>query len=146
MDSDRTPRASVIVLAEDHEDTRQLVASTLRKEGYEVVEVEDGASLDFFLSAMYGGDREHPLLILSDVRMPGLNGLDVVAHVRDWDPTVPIVLFSAYSDSSTRRRAKRLGVSAFLPKPFSMEDLRRTVLTLAPLPIDGEDDPSAAFG
>ncbi len=132
MEAEERPNGSIVLLAEDDEDTRHLVASFLRRDGYEVIEVEDGGSLDFFLGAMYAGERERPLLILSDIRMPGANGLDVAASVRGLDATVPIVLFTAYADELTRRRAKQLGVSALFQKPFAMEELRRTVIELAP--------------
>ncbi len=140
LQTEQKPRASIVLLAEDDDDTRQLVAAFLRRDGYEVVEVEDGAALDFFLTAMYALPHERPVLILSDIRMPGMSGLDVVAHVRAQDPDVPIVLFSAYADAPTRRRAETLGVSAVLAKPFLMEELRRTVVELAPPPLEELDE------
>jgi len=130
------PHTSIVVLAEDDDDTRQLIAAFLRRDGYDVVEVEDGSELEFFLSAMYAQDRERPALILSDIRMPGRNGLEVVAHVREHDADVPIVLFSAYTTGSMRREAQNLGVAALLGKPFTLEELQRTVHELLPLPLD----------
>jgi CheY-like chemotaxis protein len=140
LEAPTKPHANVVVLAEDDDDTRQLIAAFLRRDGYEVVEVEDGGALDFFLNAMYAQDKERPALILSDIRMPGCNGLEVVAHVRERDTQVPIVLFSAYMDGPTRREAENLGVSALIGKPFALEELRRKVFELVPPPLDDLDE------
>ncbi len=81
--------------------------------------------------------REHkPALVITDVRMPGMDGFELTAAIRA-DPDLrdtPVVLLTALSDEASRRKATLVGASAFLTKPVSVEDLRATVARLLRLP------------
>ena len=77
-----------------------------------------------------------PNLIVSDVRMPGMDGFELCAAVRA-DPDlyqVPLVLLTSLNDDTSRKKGKLVGASAFLTKPVSVDELRRTVGTLLKLP------------
>ena len=74
--------------------------------------------------------REHkPVLIISDVRMPGMDGFELCAAVRaDAELYLtPIVLLTSLNDESSRRKGKLVGANAFLTKPVSVNELRTTV-------------------
>ena len=66
-------------------------------------------------------------LIVADLRMPGLDGLDLVKGVRYLDPSVPVVLMTAYGSSAVRSEALELGVSCYLSKPFGTDEFLQAV-------------------
>jgi twitching motility two-component system response regulator PilG len=77
-----------------------------------------------------------PDLVVSDVRMPGLDGFELCAAIRA-DPElqhIPVVLLTSLSDETSRRKGRLAGASAFLTKPVSVDELRRTVGTMLRLP------------
>ncbi len=122
-----------ILLAEDDREMRRLLASVLRKEGFEVVAVADGNELLSVLASQMSLSHTHATtdLIISDVRMPGHSGLDVLAGLRrsGWD--TPILLITAFGDDETHAHARRLGAAAIMDKPFDLDDLTMAVLNLA---------------
>jgi CheY-like chemotaxis protein len=130
-DMERPPRA---IVAEDEPDVRMLVAVALRGLGYETVEASSGAELlDLLGDGLLEGDPQaRPDIIISDIRMPGLTGLEILAGLRqaEW-PTV-IVLMTAYADVQIREEAWRLGADAFFAKPFDIDDLLTAVVNMTP--------------
>jgi CheY-like chemotaxis protein len=129
----RPPR---VIIAEDEPDVRQLVAVALRGLGYEIIEARSGGELlDQLGDGLLSGDpAARPDIIISDIRMPGLTGMEILAGLRqaEW-PTV-IVLMTAYADRHTREEAARLGANAFFEKPFDIDDLMTAVVNMTPLP------------
>jgi len=124
-------RPARIVVAEDDFEMRRLVADCLRREGYEVHEVRDGAELllriedSFFL-------RPTPItvdLFVTDNRMPIYTGLEIVCGLREAGMQMPVVIMTAFGNAETRQRAEQLG-AALLDKPFKMEALRALVRRL----------------
>lgn len=121
-------RASRILLAEDDDEMRRLLGNALRREGYIVLEMDDGQSLmDRLTHAPMDVD-----LIISDIRMPGLSGLQVLERFRRSDAKTPVVLITAFGDSDTVAVAKNLGAQEVLSKPFEIDDLRATVRRILP--------------
>ncbi|MBW2702017.1 MAG: response regulator [Deltaproteobacteria bacterium] len=117
-----------IVLAEDDEDMRDLLAGALKRAGYAVDEVADGNELlDHLADGLLAEGRVPPDLIVSDIRMPGWTGLDVLAGLREPDWTVPIILITAFGNEETHAEAERLGAAVLLDKPFDVDDLLQAV-------------------
>jgi sigma-B regulation protein RsbU (phosphoserine phosphatase) len=109
-----------ILLAEDSSSTRGLIRSWLVKAGYTVWEAKDGQEAwNRFLEA---GDREIAL-VLTDIEMPVMDGLELVARIRGVAPDVPIAILSSVEDAQAHKQALRLHVNHFLEKPFSSEAL-----------------------
>ena len=77
-------------------------------------------------------------LIIADVRMPGVSGMELIKGVRYLDAEVPIILMTGYGSSSLRREAATLGVNHYVDKPFDVDNLISTVSQL--LPSQGESD------
>ncbi len=100
----------------------------------------DGAALSSALRAARVHGRE-PDLIVSDVRMPGMSGLELLAWLRDENCTVRTVLVSAFADDETIDQARRLGVAHILSKPFDLDDLRMVVLNLLSPPRGSSPPP-----
>lgn len=126
----RRPR---VLVAEDEAEMRSLIARTLRKEQCDIVEARDGTQLIRLLLThlLAPGEGRDPVdLIISDIRMPGANGLDVVSALRRQDTQTPVILITAFGDAETHLEAYRLGAVMLLNKPFDMEDLRLVVRSL----------------
>jgi DNA-binding response OmpR family regulator len=118
-----------ILLAEDDREMRRLVGDALRKEGYQVLEVETGNQLFIWLAYQHLSQQPPGNtvdLVVSDIRMPGRNGIDVIAALVDAGWRMPVIFMTAFGDSPTRIRAARLGAS-LLDKPFRIEELTALV-------------------
>jgi DNA-binding response OmpR family regulator len=120
-----------VLVADDDTEMRRLVAESLRRDDYEVVEESDGGRLLVRIAAIYAFERTvDPFdLIVSDVRMPVCSGLDIVKGLRDAHWTTPVILMTAFGDDETRTRAESLGATLF-DKPFRMGDLRAVARVL----------------
>lgn len=123
-----------IVVAEDDHEMRRLVVSNLRETGDHVLEARDGLDLlDIVRAWYYPGTRAQPIdVIVSDVRMPGLTGLDIVDMLRDRSLRIPVILTTAFGSNLLRAEAHKLGVAEVLDKPFELDDLRAAVARVAP--------------
>lgn len=64
-------------------------------------------------------DAEHPNLVVTDLRLPTVNGLAVARYARRASPPVPVILITAYSSFEGKREARAAGATVYLPKPFS---------------------------
>ena len=67
------------------------------------------------------------ILILSDINMPGMTGLDMLPKVKAERPNVPVIMITAYADETTRKRATELGATGLLPKPIDFSLLRQEI-------------------
>jgi len=67
------------------------------------------------------------ILILSDINMPGMSGLEMLPKMRAERPNVPVIMITAYGDEATQRRAAELGAAGLLPKPIDFSLLRREI-------------------
>lgn len=119
------PSRARIVVAEDDFEMRRLVSDCLRKAGHEVHEALDGSTLlrSVESSLMV---RTTVDLVVTDVRMPGYSGLEIVSCLREAGVHVPVVIMTAFGNLETQQRAKQLGAT-LLDKPFKMEDLKALV-------------------
>ncbi len=127
-------RQGRILLAEDDLEMRRLLAWSLERGGYQVSECADGITLLRRLGLMDPRRTKPDFdLVISDVRMPGYTGLQVLESIRACDNCPPVVLISAFADNATREKANRLGAADLLPKPFDVDELLAAVRRLLPL-------------
>ena len=119
-----------IVVADDDPDMREEVAGTLRGEGHLVIELASGDELLRYLrgSVVSADDVRAPDVIVSDIRMPGPSGLDVLEALREIPCQTPVILMTGFGDPDTHRRAAELGAIMTLDKPFDAAALRNAVL------------------
>lgn len=123
----------MIILAEDDEEFRLLVSTMLRDDGYVVYEARNGHRLQQLVRALLQSGRDpRPELIISDIRMPGLSGLEVLAMLRDLDWYTPVIFMTGFGSRDTLEEALSLGAAAVLSKPFDLQELRRTVQSITP--------------
>lgn len=113
-----------ILLAEDDTEMRRMLALQMRNAGFDVIECNDGQQLleriwDFSPS----DSNDHFDLIVSDIRMPGFTGLEVLEGITDTQWFTPMILITAFGDKRTHAEARRLGATAVFDKPFNVSDL-----------------------
>jgi DNA-binding response OmpR family regulator len=106
-----------LLLAEDDEGIRGPLARALEREGHEVDAVEDGTS-----AARLGVDRDYALVVL-DIGLPGLDGLEVCRRVRDKRPDLPILLLTAQDGELDAVAGLDAGADDYVTKPFRLAEL-----------------------
>lgn len=116
----------LIALAEDNPQLRALLASALEKVGYRVAQAATGERLVAEVRRLF--EHGEPLrLIITDVRMPTLGGLEAARLLREAGHTTPMIFMTAYGDAWTRTQAATLG-AVLLDKPLSLNVLREAVM------------------
>jgi DNA-binding response OmpR family regulator len=122
-----------ILLAEDNHDMRELLAMSLRKNGYKVTEFADGLSMLERYFSIDSAQKDAAFdLVISDVRMPGLTGMEILQDMYDHKGFPPVILITAFGDEETHKQAYLLGAVAMFDKPFNIEDLIAKVQEIAP--------------
>jgi CheY-like chemotaxis protein len=117
-----------ILLAEDDDEMRTFMAWVLRRKGYEVTECSTGLHLlDSLGSFVLSAEPVNFDLIISDIRMPGVTGLEVLEGLQAYKGFPPVILITAFGDEETHLRARQLGAVALFDKPFDLEDLLEKV-------------------
>ncbi len=112
--------APLILVAEDEDSNFELVRIVLSKR-YRLLRAVNG------IEAVTLCEDEQPNLVLMDIRMPGMNGLDATRIIKEVNHDIPIIALSAYAFDENIREAKAAGCDEFMAKPFRVEDLLDTV-------------------
>lgn len=112
-----------VLIVDDSAMSRRMARRILEDGGYNVIEADEGvAALEVYF-------LEKPDLVLLDLVMKGMYGLEVLAKLRELDPGARVVVASADVQSSTRAMAKDAGASTFINKPFVPEQVLTAVST-----------------
>ena len=111
-----------ILITEDEDSLRSFVARALRMDGHETVEAADGAE---GLEALAEGRFD---LLLSDIRMPAMDGIAMAQQIARGFPDLKILLMTGYAEQRERAKSLEAIVSEVMVKPFTIADLRATVL------------------
>jgi len=117
-----------VLVADDNEVAQRLCKRVLEKAGYAVLIAADG------LQAVEAALQHHPSMILMDVAMPGIDGLEAMRRIKAEVPAMPIVIASAHSMASDRERFLAAGADNVLSKPFRLADLISMVEQLTKKP------------
>jgi two-component system, response regulator, stage 0 sporulation protein F len=124
----------VVLVAEDDAAMRTLLARVLRTAGYTVLECRDGWELlDIMDASLPNDEHPHVDLVITDNRMPGITGLDLLALgqvTRDFPPTI---LITAFGDMDTHAEARASGAVCVFDKPFDLDRLLERVKIVVPL-------------
>ena len=113
---------SRILVVDDAESIRTYLANFLQLKGYDVDTAEDGRSA---LALLEGGAA--PDVVLLDIMMPGIDGIETLAQIRERHADLPVVMLSVVGRAATIVRAMQLGASDFLNKPFEEEELEEVL-------------------
>jgi two-component system, response regulator, stage 0 sporulation protein F len=129
---EKSPPTIRVFLAEDDPEMRQMIASALRRDGHFVLEARDGPGLLLEIGHAYWGDLPDstPTVVISDLRMPGRDGLAILRGLRDHEWCPPFILITGFGDRSVHDEAARLGAHAVFDKPFDLDELRAAVMRL----------------
>ena len=114
-------RPSRVMLVDDDAETLALMHEIVAKEGFEVETAEDAET------ALRRLEQWQPELVITDIHMPGMDGLALLAAVREKEPDIPVVLLTAYGSLKTAVDAIKAGAFDYLSKPFVVEDIRLVV-------------------
>jgi two-component system response regulator AtoC len=114
-------RPSRVMVVDDDAETLALMREIVAKEGFEVETAEDAET------ALRRLEQWQPELLITDIHMPGMDGLALLAAVREKEPDIPVVLLTAYGSLKTAVDAIKAGAFDYLSKPFVVEDIRLVV-------------------
>jgi len=121
----RPPR---ILLAEDDVEMRRYLAEAFRSANFEVVEAEDGTRvLDYIATRAIGCKGLDVDLVVSDIRMPGANGLHLLSTLRSHRHDLPVVRITAFGNPEPHEEARLRGALAVIDKPFDFDELLAVV-------------------
>jgi CheY-like chemotaxis protein len=123
-----------ILLAEDDRALRELLAFCLFRAGYSVTSCDNGLELLERLEHAQEKDREPFDLVLTDLRMPALTGLEVLEAFHDLPDRPPFVILTAFGDPETHEMARKLGATATIDKPVDLDQLIALINSLCPVP------------
>jgi DNA-binding response OmpR family regulator len=122
--------AKVLVI-DDEPGIRDLLDTLLRRKGYQVIVAESGQKgLECF-------HREHPDVLVLDLKMPEMDGFTVLQQVRSLDPIIPVIILTGAGTAETEQRVRAMGVTEYVEKEFSLhllgDALKRLLKTPDPV-------------
>ncbi len=110
-----------ILIVDDDRAMRLALSESLESCGYSIESAENGGdALDLFSKANFD-------LVVTDMRMPGMTGIEVLKSVKNMSPDVPVILITAYGTVNNAVEAMKEGAAEFIMKPFSLEDIESTI-------------------
>ncbi len=107
-----------VLIVDDEASIRKVLATLLRRAGHDVVTAEDGAAA----LALLPGDVD---LVITDLRMPGVDGMALLAHCRTHHPDLPVILITAHGTVGSAVEAIKAGAQDYITKPFDAHELRQ---------------------
>src|SRR2546423_214638 len=110
-----------ILIADDQEMMRDSLAATLAREGHDVVAASDGAAAAQRLTAARFD------LLITDLKMPKMTGLELLAEARRLRPDMPVLMMTAFATVQTAIEAMKLGAFDYIQKPFDGEEIKLVV-------------------
>jgi two-component system chemotaxis response regulator CheY len=115
-----------LLVAEDTDHVRKMLVDILSLHGFEIVgEAEDGEA------AVKAVEAVDPDVVVMDLKMPGLDGLEAARQIRSVRPDQQVILYSAFVDDVVEARAREAGVAVCIPKMSGVEALAREITAVA---------------
>lgn len=120
----KLPKTACILIIEDEDSIRNLIAHNLRKEGYQTLETNNGREALQLLTQQWSDSAETSIdLIILDLMLPEVNGLDICRLLRYQGNTIPILIISAKDQEHDRVLGLEVGADDYLIKPFGIKEL-----------------------
>ena len=114
-------KAKRILLVDDHKNIRTLLTELLSTMGYRVLEAKDGEEA---MKLVEIGPID---LVMTDLKMPGMDGIELTRAIRGIKPDLPIIVYSGYRFIDTVSEALKAGANEYLAKPFLQTKIKQTV-------------------
>lgn len=131
---------SLILVVDDEQSMREFLRILLEKDGHSVQTAASGAvALDLAASSEFD-------LVISDIRMPGISGLDLLAEVKKIQPELPVIMITAFASPDDAVRAMKEGAFDYITKPFKIDEIKRVIKSATTRKnIDQETAPGDSF-
>lgn len=110
-----------ILIVDDQFGIRILLNEVLQKEGYETFQAANG------IQALEIVDNHSPDLVLLDMKIPGMDGIEILKRMKEKNENIRVIIMTAYGELDMIQKAKDLGALTHFAKPFDIDDIRRTV-------------------
>src|SRR5262249_29420512 len=117
----QTMEMEPLLLVEDKSELRAMLKKALQRAGYSVEEAADGSS------AIQQVRKHRFLLVVTDLKMPGASGIDVLRETKSADATIPVIILTAFGSVEEAVTAMKEGAFDFLQKPVDLEHLKLLV-------------------
>ena len=110
-----------VLIIDDERPIRETLEMFLREKGYEVVTSEDGEG------GLKAVQRERPDIVILDIRLPGMNGLEVLRRIKEAGEDIHVIMITAYHDAETTRQAMKLGAYKYIHKPLDADEFEGAI-------------------
>lgn len=120
-----------LLVIDDELSMREVLSIMLAKENYEVLTAADGEEGIRLVR------EAQPRVVLVDIRLPGMDGLQVLSEIRKIDPQIPVIMVTAISDLKVAQEAEKKGAFGYIVKPFTIREIK-SVLQEAEKRIPGD--------
>ncbi|MBN2372826.1 response regulator [bacterium] len=110
-----------ILVVDDEHNSREGLTKILIKEGYDIVAAESGEA------ALKEAAKQDFDLIITDLKMPDISGIEVLEKIREKKPNVGVIIVTAYGEVNSYLKAMTLGAFEYLNKPIKLDELRRVI-------------------
>ncbi|MBD8004440.1 response regulator [Bacillus norwichensis] len=110
-----------VLIVDDQFGIRTLLNEVLQKEGYEIFQAANG------LQALSVTEQYAPDLVLLDMKIPGMDGLEILKRMKEINSDIKVIIMTAYGELDLIEQTKKLGALAHFSKPFDIEEIRSAV-------------------
>ena len=110
-----------ILIVDDEENSRTGLSKILTKYNYDVITADTGSE------ALKCLKKKHCDVILTDMRMPGMSGIDLLKKVKEVSPEIGVIIFTAYGEVDSYLEAMNLGAFEYLNKPVKVDELKKVI-------------------
>jgi len=114
-------RAGRVLVVDDEQDVRLVLGDFLASRGYDVTQAQSGAEALTLL------ERIQPDVVLLDVSMPGMDGMETLRRIVAAHPSLPVIMVTANVDVEVTSKALEMGAADYVPKPFDLRYLEQAV-------------------
>jgi CheY-like chemotaxis protein len=128
----QSARSASILVVDDEPDVADLFRQRFRREARQGTYVMHfAASGGGALNRLAGENQPALVAVLSDINMPGMDGLELLGEIKQRRPDLPVMMVTAYGDDERRRRARELGAFEFITKPIDFDQLKEQLRQLS---------------
>jgi len=114
---------TTILIVDDGKSMRDFLKILLAKEGYEVMVAGDGQQALSVLS------ENHVDMVISDIRMPGISGLELLSQIKDYSEDIPVIMITAFASPDDAVQAMKNGAYDYISKPFNIDEIKSVIYT-----------------